>query len=59
MITLKIAEISVKDAGKGLGQAAGAPLPGQHLCFHQRPDALLEKEGVPLGAIDQKLLEGL
>ena len=46
------------DAGKGLGQAVGAPLPGQHLCLHQRPDALLEKEGVPLGATDQKLLEG-
>ena len=47
---------------KGLGrlrQAIGAALARQRLGLDQRPDALLEEEGVALGALDQQLLERL
>ena len=39
------------------GQTIGAALPGERPRLHQRPDALLDEEGVP--ALDQQPLEGL
>ena len=40
-------------------QPVGAALAGQDLRLDQRPDALLEEEGVPLGPLDQQSLERL
>ena len=39
------------------GQTIGSALSGKRLRLHQRPDALLDEEGVP--ASDQQSLEGL
>ena len=37
----------------------GPPIPNEHLGLHQRLHALLEEEGVALGPLDQRALEGL
>ena len=42
-----------------LRQPIRVPLPRQRLRLHQRSDALLEEEGVPVGPLDQQSLEGL
>ena len=42
-----------------LRQAIGAALAGQRFGLYQRPDALLEEEGVAVGARDQQVLERL
>ena len=47
------------DRRERLRQAIGAPLADQHLRLHQGADALLQEEGVALGALDQALLERL
>ena len=41
------------------GQAIGPRVADQHLRFHQGAHALLQEEGVPLGALDQALFERL
>jgi hypothetical protein len=38
-------------------QPIGAALAGQHLCLHQRLDALLQEKGVTLRPLDQLLRE--
>ena len=45
------------NARERVGEAIGAALPGQHLRLDQRADALLQEERVPLGALDQEVLE--
>ena len=42
---------------QGLGQAIGPRLADQHPGLHQGPHALLQEEGIALGALDQELLE--
>ena len=42
-----------------LRQAIDAPLAVERFGFHQRSDALLQEERIPLGARNQELLEGL
>ncbi len=46
-------------AEERLCQAIGPSLTDQPLRFHQRLDALLQKQGIPLGALDQALSERL
>ena len=46
-----------QDRRHGLAQTIAPALPDENTVLGQRPDAFLEKEGVPLGAIDQYLLE--
>ena len=40
--------------GSGLRQAIGPRLADQHLRLHQGPHALLQEEGIALGALDQE-----
>ena len=47
-----------QDRRHGLAQAMAPALPDENAVLDQRPDALLEKEGVTLRSIDQHLLEG-
>src|SRR5207245_5342208 len=44
---------------QGLGETVSTHRPDQRLGLHQSPHALLEKERVPFGALDQRLLERL
>ena len=44
--------------GKGVRQAIGPRLAYQGPGLHQRPHALLQEEGIALGALDQELREG-
>ena len=46
-----------QDRRHGLAQAVTPALPGEHTVLRQRAHALLEKEGVALGSIDEHLLE--
>ena len=47
------------DARQRPGQAIGPLRADQHLRFHQGAHALLQKEGIALGALDQALFERL
>src|SRR3990172_666671 len=47
------------DRGKRGSQREGASLPAEDSRLRQGPNALLQEEGIPPGAIDQKPLQGL
>src|SRR5262249_51877349 len=42
-----------------LRQTIGPRLAHQDLALHERPDTLLQEEGIPFGALDQRVLERL